>query len=139
MYGEPPKCRKCGKVIQFLTTRNGKKMPVDGFSVIVAPGTAGALFFLPDGSTVRGRETDTAGPKTVRAYRSHFATCPYADELRKPKDGQREAERAKIRERIEKERAEEEARRIRRETKAREEAERQDALDAQTSLFRNET
>ena len=139
MYGEPPKCRKCGQIIRFIRTKNGKQMPVDGFSVNVIPGTAGALFFLPDGTTIRGRETDTTGPKSVKASRSHFATCPYADELRKPKDGQREAERKKIRERIEKERAEEEARRIRRETKAREEAEQREAREAQTSLFRNET
>lgn len=139
MYGEPPKCRRCGAVIRFLRTKNGKQMPVDGFSVHVAPSEDGGLFFLPDGSTIRGRETDTAGPKTVKAYRSHFATCPYGDELRKPKEGQRDAERAKLRARIERERAEAAEREARRKERERREAERKSAQEAQVSLFRNDT
>lgn len=131
-----PMCRKCGKLIRFLTTKKGKQMPVDSFSVQVVPRETGALFFLPDGSTVRGVETPQAGPKTVTAYRSHFVTCPFAEQLRKPQEGKRDAERQKIRERIEKERAEEARRAEKRAEKQRKEAEQRQAEDAQLSLFR---
>ena len=131
MYSRNPiMCRKCGRIIEFITTKNGKQMPVDSFSVQVVPRETGALFFLPDGSTVRGVETPQAGPKTVTAYRSHFVTCPFAEQLRKPQ------ERQKIRERIEKERAEEARRAEKREEKQRKEAEQRQAEDAQLILFR---
>lgn len=48
-------CRSCGAQVVWEQTASGKKMPMD-----VEPG--------PDGKRV-----------------SHFATCPQADEWRKPK------------------------------------------------------
>ena len=137
MYSrEPTKCRKCGKIIQFITTKKGKQMPVDSFSLHVLPREGGSIFFLPDGNTIRGQELDRKGPNTVEAYRSHFVTCPYADQLRKPKPDKEDERTRKIRERIEREREEAAERAAKREARAREEAERQAAQDAQLSLFR---
>jgi hypothetical protein len=55
------KCRACKAEIMWMTTTNGKKIPVD----IETVGDIGATVFDPDTMV------------------SHFATCPDAEKFRK--------------------------------------------------------
>ncbi len=64
-------CKSCGAPILWVETVNGKRMPLDErpagrFAVFVAGGTQ---------KVVEIRE----------AYVSHFATCKFADQHRKPR------------------------------------------------------
>jgi hypothetical protein len=69
-------CRSCGAPILFALTATGRPMPIDRDAVLV------------DGNVVLG--TDDSGRPTARivaagegTHRSHFATCPKADEHRR--------------------------------------------------------
>jgi len=53
-------CRSCGEEIVFVKTAAGKKMPIDADTW-----TEGEEYFEP------------------RVHRSHFATCPQAEQFRK--------------------------------------------------------
>ena len=136
MYGDPPVCRYCGTPIQFIRTKKGNLMPVDGFSFNVVERDKGDNFIKEDGSMVRGVVVDVKGPATVKAWRPHFGTCPVRNKDRNRKaQSRKEAQEKQIRERIEKERAEAEAKAARREEKKRKEAEAREAADAQYSFF----
>ncbi len=132
MY-EPPKCRKCHRVINFLTTKSGKKMPVDSFCVYVLPYNRGAVFYTDNGEAVRGYKVEKGTKGAVPAYQSHFATCPYADELRQKK--KTDKRRENIRTQVEREREEAARREAMRELKAAAAAQRFEAEQAQMSLF----
>ena len=54
-------CKACGALMVFLSTRSGKKMPVDASSI-----EAHELMF------------------DHTKHKSHFATCPEAEQFRKP-------------------------------------------------------
>jgi hypothetical protein len=56
-------CRSCGAAIVWLTTSGGKSMPVDAETV----GSADLGLFV------------------FGKHRSHFASCPNADQHRKPR------------------------------------------------------
>ena len=60
-------CKSCGAQIRWVTMTSGKKMPLDmpPQMVVCVTGDCG---FITDG------------------YTSHFATCPQADQHRKPKE-----------------------------------------------------
>ncbi len=61
-------CRSCGADIYWVTMMTGKKMPIDRAS--------------------ERRIVDTGyGWKVDIAYRSHFETCPKADQHRRRRDG----------------------------------------------------
>lgn len=55
------KCKRCGADIRFITTKNGKQMPVDDKLITII--------------TEQGR--------IFRGYVPHFATCPYVKDFRK--------------------------------------------------------
>lgn len=88
-------CRSCDAAILWARTERGRRMPLD--ATPVDDDTVGNLFVL--------RETDNAdGPLALAAwglegtephYRSHFATCPNADQHRT--GTRRAAERARRR------------------------------------------
>ena len=79
-------CRACGKKIMFLKTHNGKTVPVDAESVYFVPDIRGKnLYVLPDGGTLRGVEPMEGDQDKHIGYISHFATCPNADQFRKPR------------------------------------------------------
>jgi hypothetical protein len=65
-----PKCRACGASIEFVTTENGRKMPVNdrlqNFVVVTEDGTA----YVRQGHT------------------PHWATCTDPDAFRKPQSAQ---------------------------------------------------
>jgi hypothetical protein len=83
-------CRSCRRSIIWARTERGKKMPLDARPVelaVTGDGPARALFVLRD------RESRD-GPLAIAAwglhgledhYRSHFSSCPQADEHRRPK------------------------------------------------------
>lgn len=131
MY-EPPKCRKCGRVISFVPTKKGKLMPVDGFSVNVMPYVRGSVYYSEHGEQIRGYIVEPGTKGAVRAYSPHWYTCPFADENRKPRPDKR---RQAIKEQVLKERETQEARQARKDAKERQEAEMQAAVDAQCCLF----
>ena len=88
------KCRSCGKEIVWIKMYgSGKKMPVDAEPVDILlygsgfVGESQKTFIRSDGVTIHGREIgdawdDDPDANVVKAYRSHFATCPYADKHR---------------------------------------------------------
>lgn len=133
MY-EPPKCRKCGRIIRFFPTKKGKFMPVDSFCVWVMPYDRGTVFYTEDSKTVRGYLVERGTRGAVEAYQSHFASCPYADEMRKPRNDRQKAQEA-LRARIQKEREEERRKTAAEEAKKKAQAERREAELAQTCLF----
>lgn len=70
-------CRSCGASIVWVTTTNGKKMPVDADPVAARFG-----FRLDeDGAVVTARFT-TAPEPGEKVYVSHLSTCAYAEEHR---------------------------------------------------------
>lgn len=78
-------CRSCGAPILWGETKAGKKMPIDAESspsgtVRYRSGVGGAtLEFLTP------LEAAAARLDGIKLHTSHFATCPHADEHRKPK------------------------------------------------------
>ena len=69
-------CRYCGHRINFISTRNGKLMPVDPEPVGVSVDSgASSSFVLSDGSVVHGTRVPVNSAFGVKGYVSHFATC----------------------------------------------------------------
>ena len=66
------KCRSCGADVLWVVTETGKKMPLDAKAITV---------FVPDPAQRRARDGDLCAVSR-KAYVSHFATCPDADEWR---------------------------------------------------------
>lgn len=89
------KCRSCGAEIGFIKTQNGKSMPVDAKSKWIAQDPEGIPFVLADGSVVKAKEVQCEGYAEASkagyqiGYVSHFATCPNADQHRKPRKSDR--------------------------------------------------
>lgn len=131
---EPPKCRRCGRIITFVRTRNGKQMPCDSFSVWIVPYIRGNVFYKENGEQIRGylAKRDSAG--AVEAFAPHWGTCKDPQILKKPLHS-REEERQKIRERIEKERAAEAAKEQRRQQREEKQKALREAQEAQMSIF----
>lgn len=133
MYDEQAYCRKCGRPIRFIRTKRGKLAPVDGFSFQIVPRGDGAVWFTEDGATVRGTAVGAAGPNTVRAWQSHFVTCPEGEAFRNRKraEGWNETQARIAREREEKKAAEDAEKAARREERQRKEAMRRENEEAQ--------
>ena len=78
-------CRACGAQIVWVKMQSGKKMPCDAELIhAVADEKAKTSFVLPCGIIKRGtigRHPD--GTADFVGYRSHFETCPKAEEFRK--------------------------------------------------------
>jgi len=84
--GRTTPCRGCGKEIAFIKTVKGKSMPVDPESVYFIPAGGPNTYVMMDGSIQRGREPQQEDNEAVRiGYRSHFVTCPAADDFRSKK------------------------------------------------------
>ena len=138
MYEENAYCKKCGRPIQFLRMKSGKLMPVDGFSFQIVPSDKGGIYFRAGGSSVRGVEVSPHGPNSVKAWQSHFVTCPEGDNAHRQAEKAAEkhaAETRAARERLEKEIAEAEAKAARRAEKERKEAAQRAFEKQQLSFF----
>lgn len=78
-------CRRCKAPILWARTEAGRPMPLDatpddGGNVAVVDGIA---LVLPRAVRERLRANDARINERRMFYRSHFATCPYADDFRK--------------------------------------------------------
>ena len=93
-------CRGCGADIRFITTKRGKSHPIDADPVRLAcddgdviEGRIPAKIWFDDGSgsfdLVTGfpltGENGRNACDTFEGYRSHFVTCPQADNFRSPR------------------------------------------------------
>lgn len=90
------RCRGCGAEIAFIKTEKGKSMPVDPEAVYFIPDCGCSVFVMADGSTRRGRVADEeekategvpGGPEI--GYRSHFSSCPAADQFHRKNKSER--------------------------------------------------
>lgn len=83
-------CRGCGKLIAFIKTKNGKSIPVDPEPIRFLPEDDYNKFVTMDGTVKRGKEYEgdelDAERYMMEGYRSHFATCPAADDFRRKKN-----------------------------------------------------
>lgn len=85
-------CRSCGKPITWVVVaKSGKKMPLDTQQFLdgnIAPlGTSDGPSGLPLVQYVSGPppspQFDSLYPPPVPRYKSHFASCPHAEEHRR--------------------------------------------------------
>ena len=84
------RCKACDAQILFIKTVKGKTMPVDAESRYFVPDTNGkALYVLADGSVMRGAEPREEDKDKHIGFISHFATCPAADQFRRPRKSDR--------------------------------------------------
>ena len=84
------RCKFCGQVIDWITSLEGKRVPVDQDPVFVIEGDGPEVFLDDMGATITGRE---AGPEEERqdlpvAFVPHRRTCLWTD-----KPAQRQVER----------------------------------------------
>lgn len=80
-------CRGCQKEITFIKTEKGKSMPVDPEPLHIVQRAGGHPYIKPDGKFVygfiAGDGLDDPDTETIKAYQSHFATCPKAGGFRR--------------------------------------------------------
>lgn len=81
------RCRSCGKEIVWVITFSGKRMPVDAGAVSFIADSGKEIFVTSNGAVVHGTriEGGSGRPDVRTGYISHFATCPNADQHRKPR------------------------------------------------------
>lgn len=79
-----PVCSKCKKRITWVYTEAGKRMPLDPLPV-----DDGNIVFAGDGpDRVRVLKDSDQGDlflQGLQRFKSHFATCPFADQFRNPR------------------------------------------------------
>ena len=76
-------CRKCGEPLIFIQSKRGRAIPCDP-DLATHVLTPGVVVVTPDGQVLRG--TEESKETSVQGYTSHFATCPYSEDFRKPKE-----------------------------------------------------
>ena len=77
------KCRSCGAEIVFVMMQSGAKMPCDATLIRCREDkSAKTSFVTPNGIVMRGVEAPD-GIADFWGYRSHFESCPHADQFRK--------------------------------------------------------
>ena len=74
-------CRGCGKLIDFVEMKSGKKMPVNREYLTYDSLEVGDII-VTDGGNVYKKEKNVNLP-SVKGRESHFATCKQASEFRK--------------------------------------------------------
>lgn len=79
-------CRKCGAPIGFIKSKTERFIPVDAGSKaqFVLDPKATYVAVLEDGTVGKARLAQEFEASFV-GYTSHFATCPAADEFRRPR------------------------------------------------------
>lgn len=69
-------CRSCGAEILWSETMTGKKIPLDPEQVL-----GGNIVLEAEGALARIVKPEPG----VKRYRSHFASCPQAEQHRRPR------------------------------------------------------
>ena len=79
------KCRGCGAEINWIRTRSGKLIPVDPQPVFFADGAGKEIVVTADGMISNGIlcRGGNVPPGKRTGWKSHFATCPMADQFRR--------------------------------------------------------
>jgi hypothetical protein len=80
------KCRGCGAEIRWVKLEPGKPHPVDPKAVSVILLDEGRFPTAEDAARALTVEGGNPRGRVVRAYISHFATCPKAEQFRRPKN-----------------------------------------------------
>ena len=75
-------CRSCGQQIEWIKTTKGKNMPVDSEYVDYEEADNGTILVTDGGNVITVNEHQNM--PNVKGRISHFATCPQANEWRKP-------------------------------------------------------
>lgn len=81
-----PTCRGCHARIRWITTRNGRPMPVDPEKLsewVTAHARSGArklTLVAADGAMLTGWQASviTPGSRSIEGYLPHWASCPQA-------------------------------------------------------------
>ncbi len=73
-------CRNCGAEIDWITTQDGKSVPVDPAPVFVLERAGLDQFFDDMGAEITGRQArpEEECPELGVAFVPHWRTCPYA-------------------------------------------------------------
>lgn len=79
------KCRGCGAEINWVRMRSGRVIPVDPEPVFVVEGSGKDVIVTEDGGIANGVQCPGGAvpPGKRRGWRSHFASCPMADQFRR--------------------------------------------------------
>lgn len=77
-------CTKCKKPVRWVYTESGRRMPLDPI-----PTADGNIVYWGEGTdrvrVLKKADEDDLFLSGLQRYKSHFATCPAADKLRKPR------------------------------------------------------
>ena len=77
-------CKSCGAAIKWIKTTAGKSMPCDAEEVVYWENPNGAAVIVSsNGETLKADLEGEVATATGIGYRSHFATCPNADQHRR--------------------------------------------------------
>ena len=83
-------CKYCHKLITFVRTVNGEKMPCDSARVDFCEDPSGEhKVILESGRIAYGYVLTSETDDSVKAYRPHWASCPNADQV--PRSSARKA------------------------------------------------
>ena len=79
------KCKGCGAEIRFIKLKSGKAIPVNPAPVFIEDKNGSEIIVTTDGRISNGRQEIVTSQNQflTRGYISHFATCPFADQLRR--------------------------------------------------------
>jgi len=70
-------CKKCGRALRWVSTVTGQRMPLD-----MEPSPDGSILLLPH-DRCRVVPVEERAATIAPLFKSHFATCPTAEEFRK--------------------------------------------------------
>lgn len=79
------KCRSCGAEIKFIQTTAGKWMPCDPDAIHFNDCDEPETLIMEDGETYCVNPEHRYVQDDAYGYRSHFSSCPQADNWRKRK------------------------------------------------------
>ena len=129
-------CRECGKPLVFIRTKSGKNMPCEAEPVFYWPDDNGPLmFYQRNGTYERGTLEGHPAVPQGSGYVPHWGRCRRDEAKHQKGERRRSPLEQLIHERVQRERAEAEARRERAQARAAEEAALREAEERQTRLF----
>ena len=129
-------CRECGKPLIFIRTRAGKNMPCEAEPVFYWPDDNGPLmFYQHNGTYERGTLEGHPAVPQGSGYVPHWGRCRRDEAKHQKGERRRSPLEQLIHERVQRERAEAEERRLRAEARAAETAALREAEARQMKLF----
>lgn len=129
-------CRECGKPLVFIRTKSGKNMPCEAEPVFYWPDDNGPLmFYQRNGTYERGTLQGHPAVPQGSGYVPHWGRCRKNEAIPPKGERKRSPLEQLIHERVQRERAEAEERRLRAEARAAEQAALREAEARQMKLF----